>query len=82
MLGGALLGQKKYQDAEPLLLAGHEGMNKHEAKIPPQGKVRLIEALERLVRLYEAMGNQAEAAKWRKTLESIKPAKQKVEKQP
>jgi tRNA A-37 threonylcarbamoyl transferase component Bud32 len=26
MLGGALLGQKKYAEAEPLLLAGYEGM--------------------------------------------------------
>ncbi len=26
MLGGALLGQKKYAEAEPLLLKGYEGM--------------------------------------------------------
>ena len=48
MLGGALLGQKKYAEAEPLLLAGYEGMKQREAKIPPEGKVRLTEALERL----------------------------------
>jgi tetratricopeptide (TPR) repeat protein len=29
-LGGALLGQKKYADAEPLLLKGYEGMKKRE----------------------------------------------------
>jgi serine/threonine protein kinase len=28
LLGGALAGQKKYADAEPLLLAGYEGMKK------------------------------------------------------
>jgi hypothetical protein len=36
MLGAALLGQKKYADAEPLLLSGYEGMKMHESKIPPQ----------------------------------------------
>ena len=80
LLGGALLGQKKYADAEPLLLAGYEGMKKREAKIPPQGKIRLTEALERLVQLYEATDNKDEAAKWRKELESSKAAQKKVEK--
>jgi hypothetical protein len=64
MLGGALLGQKKYADAEPLLLAGYEGMKKQEAKIPPQGTGRLTEAVERLVQLYEATGKPDEVKKW------------------
>ena len=34
MLGGAFLGQKKYTEAEPLLLAGYEGMKQREATIP------------------------------------------------
>src|SRR5207244_4505992 len=58
MLGGALLGQKNYADALPLLLAGYEGLKQHEAKIPPQGKLRLTEAVERLVQLYEAVGKK------------------------
>jgi len=72
LLGRALLGQKKYTDAEPLLLAGYEGMKKQEAKIPPQGKVRLTEAVERLVQLYEATDKKEEAAKWRQDLEARK----------
>jgi eukaryotic-like serine/threonine-protein kinase len=64
MLGGALLGQKKYADAEPLLLAGYEGMKKREKTIPPQGRVRLTEAVERLVQLYEATGKPDEVKKW------------------
>ena len=82
MLGGALLGQKKYADAEPLLLAGYEGMKKQEAKIPPQGKVRLTEAVERLVQLYEATGKKDEAARWRKELEATEAAQKKTEKKP
>jgi tetratricopeptide (TPR) repeat protein len=76
MLGSALLQQKKYQDAEPLLLAGYEGMKKHESQIPPQGKDRLTKAVQGLVQLYEATGNSDEAAKWRKVLETL-PRKEK-----
>jgi tetratricopeptide (TPR) repeat protein len=74
-LGGALLGQKKYADAEPLLLKGYEGMKQREARVPAQGKVRLTEALERLVHLYEATDQKDKAAEWRKKLEVTRPAK-------
>jgi eukaryotic-like serine/threonine-protein kinase len=76
------LGQQKYADAEPLLLAGYAGMKKREAKIPPQGKVRLSEAVERLVQLYEATGKKDEAAKWRQEREAIKAGQRKAERQP
>jgi serine/threonine protein kinase len=65
LLGDALLGQKKYAEAEPLLLEGYEGMKQREAKIPPQGKVRLGEALDRLVQLYDAWGKPDQADHWR-----------------
>ncbi|HTU89259.1 MAG TPA: serine/threonine-protein kinase [Gemmataceae bacterium] len=72
LLGEALLGQKKYTDAEPLLLSGYQGMKDREKTIPPQGKIRLTEALERLVQLYDATGKKEEGAKWRKELEEAK----------
>ena len=64
------MGQKKYADAEPLLLAGYEGLKQREKTIPPQGKIYIPKAIERLVQLYEATGKKDEAANWRKTLES------------
>jgi hypothetical protein len=69
MLGGALLGLKNYADAEPLLLAGYEGMKQRQARVPPDVKARLTEAVSRLVQLYEALGNNDEARKWRNELE-------------
>jgi len=69
LLGAALLGQKKnYAEAEPLLLAGNEGMRLREAKIPEPYKIRLIEDLQRLVQLYEATGNKDKAKEWRQKL--------------
>ncbi len=35
LLGGALLGQGRYAEAEPLVIGGYEGMKAREAKIPP-----------------------------------------------
>ena len=66
-----MLGQKKYAEAEPLLLQGYEGMKQREAKIPAQFRqVSLTEALERLVKLYEDWDKPGEAANWKKKLES------------
>jgi serine/threonine protein kinase/Flp pilus assembly protein TadD len=68
LLGGCLLGQKRFADAEPLLLAGYDGMKQREMQIPADGYVRLPEAAERLVQLYEVWGKPEEATKWRATL--------------
>jgi serine/threonine protein kinase len=68
LLGGALLGQKKHAEAEPLLLAGYQGLKKDETAIPPQCKVYLTQALQWLVDLYDALGKKDEAASYRKLL--------------
>jgi tetratricopeptide (TPR) repeat protein/tRNA A-37 threonylcarbamoyl transferase component Bud32 len=69
MLGGALAGQQKYAEAEPLLLAGYEGMDGRAKTIPPPGQARLTEARERLAEFYDALGQKDRAAIWRKTQE-------------
>ena len=76
-----MLGQKKYSEAEPPLLGGYEGMKQREARIPPQSKVHLREALERLIRLYDEMGQKDKAAEWRKKKadQGIERAKDKKE---
>lgn len=63
-LGGALLGQKKYAEAEPLLLSGYEGLKQREDKIPRQARDVQIEALQRLVHLYEDMDKKDQAGAW------------------
>jgi hypothetical protein len=67
-LGGSLLGQKKYAEAEPLIVSGYEGMKAREARIPPPGRPRFTDAAERVVKLYEAWGKKDEAARWRARL--------------
>jgi hypothetical protein len=67
-LGGALLGQGRYAEAEPLVVSGYEGMKARAATIPPVARPRLTEAALRLVRLYEAWGKPEQAAAWKARL--------------
>jgi len=64
MLGGALLGQKKYADAKPLLLKGYDGMKQREKTIPLVGATRIPEALDRLIEFYTATDKPDEVKKW------------------
>ncbi|MCI0456386.1 MAG: serine/threonine-protein kinase [Gemmataceae bacterium] len=78
LLGGALLGQKRYQDAEPLLLTGYKGMKERQDKIPKKGRFALIQAVERLIQLYDTWeGRPDDAAKWRAELEALRRTDQK-----
>jgi hypothetical protein len=68
-LGGSLLGQGRYTEAEPLILSGYEGMKAREAKIPAPAKLRLTEAGNRVVQLYEALGKAEKVREWRTKIE-------------
>jgi TolA-binding protein len=71
LLGESLLGQQKYADAEPLLLQACKGLKTR------QGKVRLTESLERLVRLYEGWGKEDDADAWRRQLHAHRQAQKR-----
>jgi tetratricopeptide (TPR) repeat protein len=74
-LGEALLAQKKFDKAEPILSAAYEGLKKRADTNPNEDTSHLTKALERLVRLYEAWGREDEAMKWRKKLETMEPTR-------
>jgi serine/threonine protein kinase len=73
-LGGSLAGQKKYADAEPLILAGDEGLKARAAKVSAASITRLPEAADRVIGLYESWGKAEEAARWRARLAPSSPA--------
>ena len=56
LLGAALLGQKMYEQAEPLIIAGYEGLKARESKVPNDAKPRVTEARDRIFALYESWG--------------------------
>ena len=65
VLGGALLGQKRYDEAEPLLRAGYEGMTRRADKILLRNRVCLREALDRLIAFAEATNKPDDAKAWK-----------------
>ncbi len=65
------LQQKRYAEAEPLLLDAYAGLHMHENKVSDASR-RASEALQRLVELYEAWENKDKANEWRKKLDERK----------
>ena len=68
LLGRALLGQKRFAEAEPLLIGGYEGLLTLGAKSPPKDRHRVAQAGEPIVLLYEAWGRPEKATEWRAKL--------------
>jgi tetratricopeptide (TPR) repeat protein len=64
-LGGALLGQGRYAEAEPLVIGGYEGMAARVSRIAAPDRSRLREAAERVTQLYGAWGQPEKADAWK-----------------
>ncbi|MFO0841787.1 MAG: serine/threonine-protein kinase [Gemmataceae bacterium] len=63
-LGASLLGQNKFDAAEPLLRGGHDGLSRRKATLPAFEVDCLRLARERLAQLYQAWGKPDEARRW------------------
>jgi hypothetical protein len=79
MLGASLAGQKKYAEAEALLISGYQGMLQRETAIPAYYRAELEQAGNRIVQFYRDWGKPEQAAEWRERLRvtkaSITPSK-------
>src|SRR5688572_1061225 len=64
MLGASLTGQQKYEEAEPLVTRGYDGMLQTKAKIPPANLSSLDQAGQRVVQLYRSWGKRDKATQW------------------
>jgi serine/threonine-protein kinase len=73
LLGAALAGQKKYADAEPLLVKSATVLKNNAAKVGPANRPLVLAAVGRVVDLYVAWDRPDDAARWRKDLEALDP---------
>jgi non-specific serine/threonine protein kinase/serine/threonine-protein kinase len=64
VLGASLAGQRRYVEAEPLLVSGQQGLVQREASVPADNRRVLTDAGEWVVRLYESWGRPEMAARW------------------
>ncbi len=67
LLGASLAGEKKYIEAEPLLLEGYRGMVERKDRMPIPKLRDLNSAHEWIVQMYVAWGKPEKAAEWRHT---------------
>jgi hypothetical protein len=65
LLGASLAGEKKYAEAEPLLLEGYQGMLVRKGLIDASDRSHLELAHQWLVQLYAASGKPDKAAEWK-----------------
>ena len=66
LLGASLAGEKKYAEAEPLLLEGYQGMLARKDRIAGPDRYHLELAHQWLIQLYQAWGKPDKAAEWSK----------------
>ena len=66
LVGASLAGQKKYAEAEPLLLEGYQGMVARKDRMEVPDWYHPDRAREWLVQLYQAWGKPEKAAEWKK----------------
>ena len=64
VLGAALSGKKKYEEAERLLTEGYQRMTEHAATIPADGRTALQLAGQWIIQLYQASGRPQLASEW------------------
>ena len=67
------MGKRNYDEAEPLLISGYEGMRQRESGIRDRYKV-LEESIQTLVQLFEATSRFETAAEWRTKLTVVQAA--------
>jgi tetratricopeptide (TPR) repeat protein len=68
LLGASMAGQKKYAEAEPLLLEAYQGMMARKERIGVPNWYYLDRAREWIVQLYQAWGKPEVAAEWKHNL--------------
>lgn len=74
LVGRMLWHQKKYADAQGLVLAGCVGMRERKDRIPASGKPRFKEAAECLVQLAQINGYREQAEEWQHELADCQAA--------
>jgi eukaryotic-like serine/threonine-protein kinase len=70
LLGQSLLAERKYAQAEPLLLSGYQGLLQRRDKISAPNRPYVASAGARIVRLYVEWGQPKKAEEWRNRLQT------------
>jgi non-specific serine/threonine protein kinase/serine/threonine-protein kinase len=72
MLGASIAGQKRYQDAEPLMVAAYEALIQRKSSIPLANVPVIDQAGQRVIQLYRDWGKPEKSAEWTRRIERSK----------
>ena len=64
LLGASLAAEKKFSEAEPLLIEGYQGMQARKERIAVPDRYHLVLARARIIQLYKEWGKTDKAAEW------------------
>jgi eukaryotic-like serine/threonine-protein kinase len=64
LVGASLSGQKRYAEAEPLLLSGYQGLLERQSAIPAGARRVVSEAGLRIAQFYREWGQPEKAREW------------------
>ena len=73
LLGASPAGQRKYEEAEPLLPAGYNGLIERRMSIAAGDRSVVDDAGQRIVWLYEGWNQPSKAAEWKQRLSAASP---------
>ncbi len=65
LLGRSLAGQRKFEQAELLLLSGYAGLLERKMRISREAQANIVLAARWLAELYQETGKPGQAAQWR-----------------
>jgi tetratricopeptide (TPR) repeat protein len=71
MLGAALMGQKKHDEAEALLVRSATALKANAGSASSASRKLSIAAMQRVIDLYESCKRDDDAARWRKELKDL-----------
>jgi len=69
LLGASLAGQRRYVEAESLLLSGYQGILQRRTTIPWERQAALNDGAERILQLYRSWEKPDKVAEWRQKLQ-------------
>lgn len=69
--GAILTKLKRFEEAQPLLMSGYEGLVKLDTAKVVGGQTLLPAAIERLIEYFEETNNESETIRWKETLDSF-----------
>ena len=65
MLGASLMGQARFEEAEPLLLSAYQALTQHQHEIPWESRSAVEQTSRRIIKLYKSWGKTEKAEAWR-----------------